>query len=175
VELEPLVAILHTHLGGVLNSAGRYQEAIAAIQKGVELDPSLIEARYHLAMALMDAGRGEEAVAIVHEFLHPPGSNSTAALTTLARFYAGAGRIKEARAAFEAVLPMARKDPRRCFWAALAAARLGENDIAIELLEFAFQQRHGQMVLLKWYNDFRPLRPDPRFQDLLRRVGLPPD
>jgi tetratricopeptide (TPR) repeat protein/predicted Ser/Thr protein kinase len=175
IELEPLVAILHAHLGGVLNSAGRHQEAIAAIRKGMELDPNLIEAHYHLAMALMDAGRGEEAVAIVHEFMYPPGSNSPPALITLARFYAGAGRIKEARAAFEAVLPMARKDPRRCFWAALAAARLGENDIAIELLEFAFQQRHGQMVLLRWYNDFRPLRPDPRFQDLLRRVGLPPD
>jgi hypothetical protein len=53
-------------------------------------------------------------------------------------------------------------------------AALGERDQAIEWLEKGYEERSGAMILLKsdpLWDDFRP---DPRFQDLLRRVGLTP-
>ena len=51
---------------------------------------------------------------------------------------------------------------------------LGEKDQAFEWLEGAYEERSTRLVFLKQWRIFDPLRADPRFQELLRRVGLPP-
>jgi hypothetical protein len=56
---------------------------------------------------------------------------------------------------------------------AIAYAHLGENDRAFEQLERRFRDRGFDMLTLKTNPDLDPLRSDPRFQDLVRRVGLP--
>ncbi len=52
------------------------------------------------------------------------------------------------------------------------AAHLGENDLAFELLEEMYEKRHAMLVFLR-RPEYRRLRSDPRFQDLLRRIGFP--
>jgi hypothetical protein len=59
------------------------------------------------------------------------------------------------------------------FGLAIAYAHLGENDRAFEQLEQRYHDRGFEMLTLKTNPDLDPLRPDPRFQDLVRRVGLP--
>jgi hypothetical protein len=51
---------------------------------------------------------------------------------------------------------------------------LGANDKAFEYLERAYEERSGSLIYLKVEPILDPLRSDPRFQDLVRRVGLPP-
>src|SRR5262249_31497159 len=59
------------------------------------------------------------------------------------------------------------------FGLAIAYAHLGEKDHAFEQLEQRYHDRGFEMLALKNDPDLDPLRPDPRFQDLLRRIGLP--
>ncbi len=58
-------------------------------------------------------------------------------------------------------------------WIATIHAALGEKDLAFEWLQKAYEDRSGWLVYLKIDPMFDPLRSDPRFTDLLRRVGLP--
>jgi hypothetical protein len=50
---------------------------------------------------------------------------------------------------------------------------LGDKDKAFEWLEKDFQARNGKLTEIRWQLQFEPLRDDPRFQELLRRMGLP--
>src|SRR5205085_4360782 len=50
---------------------------------------------------------------------------------------------------------------------------LGQKELAIQYLEMAYRQRNAEIMIIKNYTLFNPLRSDPRFQDLLRRIGLP--
>ena len=59
-------------------------------------------------------------------------------------------------------------------WVARDYIRLGDKDHAFEWLEKAYQEHSSFLLDLKVDPLFDPLRPDPRFQDLVRRVGLPP-
>ena len=57
---------------------------------------------------------------------------------------------------------------------AVAYARVGDKENAFKWLDKSFQDREGQdITLLRWLPDFKNLRKDPRFADLLTRMGLP--
>ena len=59
-------------------------------------------------------------------------------------------------------------------WTAADYAALGEKDKAFEWLDTAFRRRNPNLILLKTDDRFEALRSDPRFQDILSRMGLPP-
>ncbi len=84
-----------------------------------------------------------------------------------------AGRREEA---LVIVGDLQRRGPQgqvNAFWLALVSAGLGEHDEAIALLEQAADQRQGMLVLLNMYPVFDPLRSDPRFQALLKKMNFP--
>ena len=56
---------------------------------------------------------------------------------------------------------------------AAAYARIGNNEKTLEWLEKSYAQRDGNLTLVKSYPEFKDIRKDPRFRDLLRRIGLP--
>ena len=87
--------------------------------------------------------------------------------------YARAGRIAEARATIPKLQEYVRKDGTGTYEIALVYAGLGEKDKAFEWLEKAYTLRDRGLTYLKVDPCVDPLRSDPRFQDLLRRVGLP--
>ena len=97
------------------------------------------------------------------------------ALARRAAIYAAAGRQDEARrqiAQLENPHSPINVPPT---WLALAYTSLGERDRAITVLERGFAERSLFAMVLKGSPGFDPLRSDPRFADLLRRMGLPPD
>ena len=59
------------------------------------------------------------------------------------------------------------------YYMALVYAGLGEKDEAFDWLEKAYQEHSWELVGLKVHPGFDPLRSDPRFQDIVHRVGLP--
>jgi serine/threonine-protein kinase len=91
----------------------------------------------------------------------------------LGHAYAAAGKPAEARRILEDLHALAKKRYVLPYGFALIHIGLGENEEALEWLERACQDRNGMMAFLQVEPRFDPLRDDPRFQDLLRRMNFP--
>jgi len=95
-------------------------------------------------------------------------------IADLGHAYAVSGQRSEAREALQKLEQLARRHYVSAYGRALIWVGLGENDRAVAWLEAAFQERSSWMVKLKVDPRLDPLRGDPRFTDLLGRVGFPP-
>jgi hypothetical protein len=91
----------------------------------------------------------------------------------VAATYAKIGRIAEARSMVERAESAWKPGDASAFWIAAAHARLGEKDAAFEWLERAFQERATFLLTVKVHPFFQALHGDPRFDDLVKRIGIP--
>ena len=160
--------IIATNVSLVALHAGEYDRAIEEAQKGVDLNPLSTVVQVMLARAYTEKGMHEEAVAVAERMVKIDGTDPRA-LGTLAGTYARAGRRTDALRILGA-LPVDRFEPRDL---AAVHAALGDADAAFAWLEKAYDDRTIWVVFLDVDPAFDPLRSDPRFQALLRRVGLP--
>lgn len=90
----------------------------------------------------------------------------------LAYIYGRSGRIAESRHALQELLQSTRKQPVDANCVAWGYLGVGDKDQALAWLEKAYAQHSAELTSLKVNPGYDPLRSDPRFQDLLRRVGL---
>ena len=98
---------------------------------------------------------------------------AAAALAHLGNTYARAGRVREARECLRQLKQRSDVETVGTYGIAIIHAGLGEKDQAFEWLEKAYEVRDQGMSFLKVDPDLDPLRSDPRFQDLLRRMNFP--
>ena len=91
----------------------------------------------------------------------------------LGNAYARAGRVREARECIRELKEFLAEEAVGVYEIALVYAGLGEKDLAFEFLERAYDERDKGMLWLKVDPPLDPLRSDPRFQDLLRRMNFP--
>lgn len=176
LELDPLAVNKHNSLGAALYLAGRYDEALEQFRQTP--DPDVNSEVRHRRMATIYERKGmeKEALAELLTALRLGGKKELAGLVEqkyLASDYAEAkktflrGDIKELhRNAKYGHLP--------AFVIAGDYALLGEKDKAFEWLEKAFRERDPILIHLKSEDRFESVRSDSRFQELLRRLGLPP-
>ncbi|MGA8212283.1 MAG: tetratricopeptide repeat protein [Candidatus Sulfotelmatobacter sp.] len=169
-ELDPLGGAGITPVGGVAITNGfilfyarRYDEAIREFRND---DP---EHRY-LGMALIANGQPDEAITVLEKALGT--DRNPAVMSVLVRAYAHAGRRREA-------LRLVDELKRRQQTSYVAAAPfvnaylgLGDNEQALAWLERAYEEQSNMLQLIKVHPYFDPLRGDPRFVDLVHRVGL---
>ena len=172
LSIDPLSAKLSFHLGGVHYFARRYDEAIEEFQKTVELDPLFAATHQMLACAYARKGMWHDAVAESDQGLALSGGSLRGkGLWAAAR--ALLGRQLEARQVLD---EMGRESGpphfHHAFGCAALHALLGEPDGAFEWLDKAWQGRAGNLVYLGSDPHFESLHTDPRFSDLLRRIGL---
>jgi len=174
VELEPVSRIISSCCGQVHFLAGRYDEAVGYLDAAIELDPSNTGPYSWLGMVHVerrDFVRAEEA------FKRGLDSGTFVPRNTgsLGYCYAIQGNREGALAQLDRLSELSAKtsvDP--CFEAWIHAG-IGDDDTAIAALERAFDQDANWLLSLKVDPFFADLRPDPRFQDLLRRMHLPED
>jgi Flp pilus assembly protein TadD len=95
-------------------------------------------------------------------------------VATLACGYAAAGRAADARARLRELQALAETRYVSSYHLALAQAAIGQRDAAFGLLEKAYTERQPGLRLLKVDDRLESLRADPRYADLLRRIGLAP-
>ena len=170
--VDPLSVPLTTDLGQAYYLARRYDEAIEQYQKSIQLDPH--DAVAHVCMGVVYArqGRYVEAVAAQQKAVKAT-EGAFNMLALLGHTYAASGRRGEALKILDELKEMSRQKYVSPFDLAVLYTGLGEKDRAIEQLGKAYEERAAWIINLNVEPLFDPLRSDPRFADLLRRVGLP--
>jgi len=167
-EVDPLTPLWPAYQGWLYFWIGQYEEAIDEARKSLELAPDFPVALYVLGSAYAEKGMYEEAIK-AHQ---RAGALSREWKSGLGRTYAMAGRQDEARQ----VLAELEADPTPwdTWFIAQIYAVLDEKDEAFRWLEAAYgPPNHPYVPWIMHPPAFKPLRDDPRFGDLLRRMNFP--
>ena len=149
--------------GWILFHARRYDEAIREFRSD---DPD----HWYLGMSLIANGQPDEAITVLEKALGT--GRNPAVMGVLVRAYAHAGRREEALRLLDELKRRQRTTyvPTAAFVNAYLG--LGDNEQALAWLERAYQEQSNILQLIKVHPFFDPLRSDPRFVDLVHRVGL---
>jgi len=172
-EADPFSLIINATYGLILSRSGRAAEAHEQFQKTFELERNFPRGHFHFGRALAHEGKYEEAIKEFEQALQlVPESPGTQSM--LAYCYARSGRIEEARKILGKLIEQAKAE--HAAWRDVAGiyAGLGEKDHAFAALELALQRRESRLSELREHESLEPLHSDPRFSELLKKVGLPP-
>jgi tetratricopeptide (TPR) repeat protein len=171
-ELDPLSRIINTELGWIHYAAREYDRAIEQYTSVIDLDPDFALAHWRLGEAFKQAGMYDEAIAEIQEAARLSG-RSPRMVARLGHAYAIAGRKQEALEALHELNGMSERQYVSPYEIAIIYAGLGERDLVFEWLERAYEDRSSWLTFLKVEPSFDKLHSDPRFVDLVKRVGLP--
>jgi serine/threonine-protein kinase len=169
-ELDPLSLIINTGVGLILYFAGQYDQAVGQCLKTLELDPNFGAARAYLGRALAQKSRYEEAIAEGQKALKLLGPSFIG--SWLGHTYAIAGKKDEARKLLNEMNELSKQRYVSPYQMAPIHLGIGEIDQAFALLEMAYEKRDCYLCALKVDPLFDSLRADPRFIELLKKVGL---
>jgi TolB-like protein/tetratricopeptide (TPR) repeat protein len=174
LELDYLSPATSTQVGSVLYRARRYPEAIAILQKTLDMEPNFLAARMYIGFCYLMEGKRDEAMAEFQK-AHVASPNSPDAIAFLIYTCALAGQREQARSYEKALDELARRQiyVSPISYAIIATGR-GDMDAAFKWMEKGYEERSPVMRGLKTDPLNDPLRTDPRFASLLRRVGFEP-
>jgi tetratricopeptide (TPR) repeat protein len=170
-ELDPLSPSGNNMMGVVLAIARRDDEAITTFHRVLDMDPSFLRAHIGLGLALSRKGKHDEAIAEFQKAVELPGGGASQ-LAALGYGYAVANRRAEALEIVEKLKERSREQYLPPTMMSFVYCGLGDKDQAMAWLEKAYEVRDPWLTGLKVDPIFDSLRSDPRFVDLLHRVGL---
>jgi TolB-like protein/Tfp pilus assembly protein PilF len=170
LELDPISCVYIGFFGLILYRARRFDEAIAQCHKALEINPNYANALWFLALSLEQKGRLAESIEKFDKAFSLGAGPPCRAL--LGRAYALAGERAKAESILEELKTLSQQQYISPFDIAVVYAGLGDLTSTFQLLEQAYQQRVFRIIELT-FPMFDNLRPDPRWQDLVRRIGLP--
>jgi serine/threonine protein kinase/tetratricopeptide (TPR) repeat protein len=171
-ELDPLSLIINVAVGWALYFARRYDEAIEQLRRTVELDPNYPVTYWILGLLLRKTGCYELAVTEGENGVRLSGG-SPMMRAALAHTFGAAGRTKEAFQMLDELTELATKRYIAPYFFAGIHVGLGEHDRAMEYLEKSYEEHCHWLIYLHIDPSMDGLRDNPRFQSLLRRIGLP--
>jgi DNA-binding winged helix-turn-helix (wHTH) protein/TolB-like protein/Flp pilus assembly protein TadD len=170
-ELSPLSPRFRANVGMILLLARRYDEAVEVLKNTLDMDQSYGPARTYLGQTYAAKGMYREAIAAYQDAIKLGDDLGLSTQIHLGAAYAWAGQREKAQSILERL-----KTTREYVSAGLLPilyVALGEREQAFASLERAYNEHDPQLQYLGVYPEFDPIRSDPRFQDLMRRVGLP--
>jgi pentatricopeptide repeat protein len=169
-ELDP-VAVAGNEVSEILFQARRYDEAIRESRSALAVQPDNAVTLWYLGFQLIANNQAAEAVPVLEKaFSLSEGSPGVAGV--LIRAYAHAGRRDDALRLLEDLKRRSRTGyvPAAAFVHAYLG--LGDNEQAFAALEQAYREKSALLQWVKVHPYFDPIRSDPRFQELVRRIGL---
>jgi eukaryotic-like serine/threonine-protein kinase len=170
-EIDPVSASTGATAAWASYYARQYDAAIAEARKVLDMDPNSISAHDLLGSAYLAKGVYEKAVA-EYQVIVGNSDRDPLRLVSLARAYSLAGRRPEAEKIAAQLTAAASTQYVPPLFLGVIYTALGDNDQAFSWLEKAYREHDSFMVRLKVEPGLDPLRSDPRFQDLLRRMKL---
>jgi TolB-like protein/Tfp pilus assembly protein PilF len=172
-KLDPLSLWVNADLALSLYFARRYDQAIVQLQSTLDMDPNFENAHWMLWTIYEQKGMHAKAV---DEYLKAASEigTTTDEIAALKKTYETAGWDGFLEQRLKQFLERSKRGYLSPRFIAEAYIDLGERDQAFEWLDKAVQSRDSVSIWLKVHPEFDPLRSDPRFEELMRRVGLPP-
>jgi DNA-binding SARP family transcriptional activator len=170
LDLDPLSLSANTAAGHNYYYARQYDEAIEYYRKALELEPEFVQAHFSLGRVFKQLEKFDDAIAHHERALNL--CEGSAEMAALEHAYRLAGKKNEAAGMREKLEKMTSSVYVSPYYLAISCASAGNKDSAFNLLERAYEERASLMVFLNVEPMFDPLRSDPRFDDLLRRMGF---
>jgi len=171
-ELDPLSLIANVNAGWIYYFARQFDQAIEQDRKSLEMDPNFARGHWAISEPLEQEQRYDEAIAELQKARQL--DETPIMLALLGHVYAVSGKRTEARKIIDELNDLSKRMYVDPYFLAEIYVALGERDQALQALDSAYAQRSSWLVWLKVEPKFDQLRGDPRFKDLVRRVGLTP-
>jgi tetratricopeptide (TPR) repeat protein len=171
LELDPLLLITNVNLGRIDYYQGRYDQAVEQYKRAGELDENFSRTHLRLGMAYAQQRRYKEAL-VEYQKTRAVSGDTPQVAAQIARVLAVSGKQAEARAALANLEHLATRQYVPPYDIALIYSGLGETDEAFKWLEKAYTDHSTEMIYFKVEPMLQPLRSDPRYAVLLRRMGL---
>jgi tetratricopeptide (TPR) repeat protein len=172
LEVHPLSVAISDDVAGAHYWARHYDEAIAQGQKSIELDRSHAAAYVFLGQAYDLKGSYAEAIAAYQKAIDLSQRTSNI-MGLVGHAEAVAGRRSEALKILKELKEVSADKSVSAYDLAIVYTGLGDKDNAINQLNRAYAERAGWIIAIKVEPMFDPLRSDPRFADLVRRLNYP--
>jgi serine/threonine-protein kinase len=170
--LEPLSAVMAVDTNVPYSLTGQYDRAIAQCRKGLELDPNFWLA--HFVLGWIELEKGTNVPNAIAEYRLAMVEPVPFVKGWLGYAYGRNGQKDEARKVLAELDRLSTERFVSPFCQALIYLGLGEHSKAIDWLEKAYEGRSQWLTWLKVEPLLDPLRPDPRFQALVKRMNFPP-
>ena len=173
-ELDPLSPFINNGLARQYYLSRQYDKAIAQCRVVMEIDPTYLPARTQLALAYEQKGMLTEAVSTMEQVRKLAGEKTDLPMVhaLLAHAYALAGRKADAQSELNVLTAIGQKRYVPPSYLAIVYLALGDKDRAFQYLNKGYQDRSEQLLYLGVEPLVDPLRSDPRFDVLLKQVGL---
>jgi len=171
-RLSPLSLNLNVQVARILYFAGRFDEAIEQCRKTLNIEPNYGGAHLFLGRAYQQKGMFREGLAELDRARELLGGSEVLSLIGYAD--AASGRRLEALKILQDLQNQSKQIYVSPYHIAMIYAGLGDKDKAFACLEKAYEDREGRMTLLRCVPEFKSLRADPRYSNLVSRVGLKP-
>jgi TolB-like protein/DNA-binding winged helix-turn-helix (wHTH) protein/Tfp pilus assembly protein PilF len=169
-NLDPLSLIINADLAEFLLLTHSYDESLKQSRKIIEMDSTFAIGHKQLGDAYLLKQMDKEAVAELQIAVRLSGG-SPICIADLARAYVASGKMNEAARLLSDLKKSSNAGLANAPQIAMIYASMGDNDQAMHWLERAFEERFNPSILLR--SGFDSLRLDPRFEELMRRIGLP--
>jgi tetratricopeptide (TPR) repeat protein len=167
VDLDPINHLARAQLIRSLAFAGHDADALRELREALELWPEWETLYHHWAVMLLHRGQRDSALAVLDSHVH------TAPLAIYGWLYAAAGRRDRGQHMLDSLLALNKSRPVDPADIAAIEAGLGNADAALDWLERAYAERSALLLLLLGpHPAFDPLRGNPRFQELRKKVGF---
>ena len=174
VELDPLSLVMNLNLGQDFYFARKYDQAIEQFRKTIELDPSFPAAHAFLGLTYVQKSMYKEAMAEFEKAV-AISPDSPTALARLGYGYAVIGKRADAEKVLDQLNRLSKQEYVLPSYVAAIYVGLGDKERALESLQKAYEDRSiVDTTSIKVNPLWDPLRSDPRFADLLRRMNLQP-
>jgi TolB-like protein/DNA-binding winged helix-turn-helix (wHTH) protein/Tfp pilus assembly protein PilF len=171
-ELDPLSLSINTTVAGEYTAEGQYDNAAAIDQKVLEMDASFVPAHFALARVYEGKKMWPEAIAELRTAVDLS-HDSPRSEAALAYGLGLAGRRQEARKILQNLQRLSPKTYVSSYEIAQGFVAVQDYDSALRYLDKSYRDHESQIPLLNVTVALYPLHSDPRFIQLVRRVGLP--
>jgi len=172
-ELNPLDLLLKTVKISIYHWQDRFEEALDQCRQIINLEPQYAMGYYFRGMVFEEMGSYNAAIDELKKAIEL-GGRSIHHIGVLGYIYGRAGMRQDAEALLKEIIERIEQGSNSASWAARVYAGLEETDEAFRWLERAYDERDPSLVYINCEHEFSRIRSDPRFNILLKKIGINP-